>query len=108
MWCQHERGPSTRKRKRLPRKSPSSTVPTYSLRLSCLSPNGAALHTQAGQPAGLSGIEGSPEAAHPANHAGEPLHVLVIDPAKRRLGIVVDQPLHPTRRFLIREAGHHI
>src|SRR2546429_990880 len=89
-------------------KSPSSTMPTCSLSLSCLSPNGYALHTQAGQLAGLSGIEGRPEAAHTPDRSGQQLHVLVVDPAKGRPGIVVDQPLHPTRRFLIGEAGHHI
>ena len=90
------------------RKSPSSTTLTCSLSLSCLSPNGSALHTQAGQLAGLSGIEGGSEAAHPSHHSGQQLHVLVVDSTKRRLGIVLDQPLHPTRRFLIGEAGHHI
>src|SRR5437899_4002486 len=83
-------------------------MPTWYLFLSLLSSNDCALPPQADQLAGLSGIEGSPEAAHPANHAGEQLHVLVVDPAKRWLGIVLDQPLHPTRRFLIGEAGHHI
>src|SRR5690242_19244249 len=55
----------------------------------------------------FAGIEGGLEGVDPSQQAGEALQVLIVDPAKGRLGIVLDQPLHPARRFLVRQARDH-
>src|SRR5258708_38189181 len=55
----------------------------------------------------FAGIEGGLEGVDPSQQAGEALQVLIVDPAKGRLGIVLDQPLHPACRFLVRQARDH-
>jgi hypothetical protein len=63
---------------------------------------------QACQPARFSGSEERPRAVRPSHYSGHQLQVLLVDPPKGRLLIALEQPLHAARRFLVRQARHHV